>query len=416
MPYLLNHKDYFITVDNKARQGLFYQLYGSTGFSRPLQIQPTPSSCFCATLDQANRLHVFSQNSKKQIVHYTFLEGPTENTIILDDSKDTYKFDNLIAHEMNSRLHLFYTATRPNTHSLSLIHQLVSSGPVPVDHLISNFSPLLPLKFMGQDDSIYIFYLALENNIYSINTLHYSQEGPIHTTLVTSEFPINDFDVIVSDGIFHIVYLQDVYGNGQMIYANSYSNSRLPIYASNLVASPSIYSYLNHLWISYMDNNVLYTMLSINQGHSFSSPIVSSLQDNLNQYTYINTKPTSLVANSLYASIQNKVKLATIASIDVEGIHPDLGINTELDLLLDGLNFSSPVTSSLLNSPSLNIQSPQPTIFPEEVIETSAPTPQETQSILSATQAFMNQVQPFNAEPLYPQENSTHQVFSIKEP
>lgn len=398
MPYLLNSNNAFIIVDNKARQGLFYQLYSSTGFSRPFQIQSSPSDCYSATLDSHDYLHVVVQTSRKQVMHYTYLGGSGSPDFILDDSRGIYNFSNFMIYELNNRMHFFYTALKPNTRTYSLIHQTLNNGPGSVDPLITDFTPTLPLKSIFQDGTVHIFYVTAKEDGYYLNTLTYSGSAAHSTPLVRCQFPIVDFDICVINGIYHITYTQDAYGNHQLIYTNSLLSSQLSIHLSNQLGSPCISSYLGHIWISYLDNNILYAVLSVNNGQSFSLPIKSSIQDNLYQYTFFNTKPHSFIASTTYAGVSNKVRLAIISSIDVEQIHPDTPANQELDLLLDGLSYS------MNDIPSAQPVS-MPTYLPEP--EPAAPLPSNisspkhsSKSVLSAAQAFMNEMTLFDAQPI----------------
>lgn len=431
MPFLLSSKNFFIIVDQKARQGLFYQIYSSTGFSRPFQIQSFSSNCYTATLDYQSNLHVIAQNAKNQIIHYNLLEGTNTPTLLLDDSRDIYKFSNLMTYELDRKLHLFYTAIRPNTQTYSLVHQLTQQPSAPIDHLITNFNPTLPLKSICHDNQVDIFFVTSNEQGYSLNCITYPSPSSAAYKLITCEFPITSFDVCFIGGVYHITYTQDIYGNYQLTYANSQNFRALPLHASSQLGNPCILSYLGHLWITYLDNGVLYTLLSINNGQSFSSPVRSSLQDNLYNYTYYSTRSTSLSAGSLYAMVSSRVRLAIISSIDTEEIHPDLPANIELDLLLDGLSLAAFNNFSSANTPvSRPNPTPISTPIPEPMPEPSSPyskafvlpetmpnqdltkeaTPtgdspviprkKPRNSILSATKAFMNETPTFDAPPI----------------
>ncbi|MGL6173284.1 MAG: hypothetical protein ACRC1P_01560 [Cellulosilyticaceae bacterium] len=414
MPFLLNAKNSFIIVDNKPRQGLFYQLFNSTGFSRPLQIQPALSNCYTATLDSNDSLHVVAQNNRNQIVHYTYIDSHAHSTLLLDDNKDIYKFSNLILHSLGDSLHLFYTALRPNTNTYSLLHQQIDHGPSPIDHLLASFNPLTPVKSLYQNGIIYLLFITAQSDAYSLNCLSYSSSGVYSSVLLSSEFPIIDFDICLIDNVYHITYIQDTYGNYQLLYFNSQVARSTQLYTSNQLGSPCIFKYLGFLWINYLDNDSLYTLLSTNIGVSFSSPVKASLQNNLAKYIYYTTSPSSLEATHMYATVFNKVRLAIVSSIDTDGIHPDILPNTELDLLLAGLSFSSQFQSSY-SQPSQPISSPthsSSTVSPAEqrasttyiakpINMPTSQTASKPNSVLSAAQAFMNEVNMFDAQPIY---------------
>lgn len=428
MPFLLSSKNYFIIVDQKAKQGLFYQLYSSTGFSRPFQIQSFSSNRYTATLDAQEKLHVIAQNAKNQLIHYILLEGNNTSNLLLEDSKDIYKFSNLITYELNNQLHLFYTALRPNTQTYSLVHQLPQQNSSAIDHLITSFNPILPLKSICHDNQIDIFFTTFNEGSYYLNCITYPGSSATTYSLVTCEFPITSFDVCFINGIYHITYTQDVYGNAQLTYMNSQTVRPLPLHVSAQLGSPCILGYLGHLWVTYLDNDILYTLLSIDEGRSFSSPVKSSLQDNLYNYTYYSTKSNSLYASSLYASVFNRVRLAIVSSIDTEDIHPDLSPNTELDLLLDGLSLSlshnhipstrpepTPISESPPPSPygkTFTLPETMPGLTSDGELPVSSEQPptvtaakkSPNNSLRSATKAFMNELPVFDALPINPEE------------
>lgn len=426
MPFLLSSKNYFIIVDQKSKQGLFYQLYSSTGFSRPFQIQSFASNCYTATLDEQDKLHVVAQNAKNQLIHYTFLDGNATSNLLLEDNKDIYKFSNLMIYELRNQLHMFYTAIRPNTQSYSLVHLRPQQNTSAIDHLISSFSPTLPLKSISHDHQVDIFFTTANDEGYSLNCITYPGTLDTAYSLVTSEFPITSFDACFVNGIYHITYTRDVYGNSQLIYMNSLTANPLPLHLSNQLGEPCILNYLGYVWVTYLDNDILYALLSMDNGHSFSSPVKSSLQGNLYNYTYYSTKANSLYANSLYASVFNRVRLAIVSSIDTEEIHPDLIPNTELDLLLDGLSLALSSSSKEVNTPPQSSNaSPMPTspynktfVLPETMPGSSSPnklpstlepsassgTKKSPPSALrSATKAFMHEQPIFDAPPINPE-------------
>lgn len=410
MPFLFNAKNSFVIVDNKPRQGLFYQIFNSTGFSRPLQIQPALSNCYTAMLDSDETLHVVAQNQRNQIVHYTYTEGHSHSTLLLDDSKSIYKFSNLILYSMNDSLHLFYTALRPNTSNYSLVHQKIDNGPSPVDHLLTSFNPLTPIQSIYQNNTIYLLFVTAHNDTYCLNCIAYSASGVYSSILFSSEFPIIDFDVCLIDNTYHITYVQDIYGNYQLLYFNTNLTAPIRLTASSQLGSPCVLSYLGYLWITYVDSGSLYTLLSTNSGLSFSTAIKASLQDNLSKYIYYSSTPSSLIASHMYATTLNKIRLAIVSSIDIEGIHPDITPNTELDLLLAGLDFTNQTNSNYSPTPQtikkthvVNVPiDPNPTMPPiTSPINPLSSRPDKPKSVLSAAQAFMNEVNMFDAQPIY---------------
>ncbi|MHC1748532.1 MAG: hypothetical protein AB9856_09150 [Cellulosilyticaceae bacterium] len=337
MAFLLNNEQSFIVVDTHPRQGIFCQFYNQGGFSRPIQIQPTVHSNYSATLDSLGTLHIVSQNNKNQVSHFSYLNGHYTKQIILEDPTESYKFSNLSLHYFNNALHLFYVACTPVGSSYALIHQILDSDKI--ETLLELPSPQINLKIFNTDDLIYIFYIE-NNNDFTLKCITLSSSNTNQFDVLTSTLPIKDYAICLDANSIHIVYEKEIYGKYQLLYTNTTHRTE-QLFSTNVISCmPCIFSYSKGMWVTYLEDGTLKARLSIDNGNLFSMPIATSLQENVLRYNYYSGNSNSLNANSMYAASNNLLRLAVVASLDTEGIHPDIKHNIELELLLDGMSIT----------------------------------------------------------------------------
>lgn len=384
MPFLLRTPERFIIVDEKPRQGVFYQTYNKEGFLRPALIHPGTALSYSATLDPHNDLHVVVQNANHQTTYYHTLESMPTKRIILEDTRSLYQFENMSIQFLKDNAHLFYTVVHPNGHGRSLVHQSLDTNTPQATHLITQLPMNCQISYYLVNNTLYILYPTYEEG-YNLNCLTFTEETYESRTLVHSDIPIIDWNVCLHDGKLYVLFTTDSYGHPafHLIDTGTLKNLVIPLPAS--ATSPTLLSYLDCLWIHYKEGDKLYTLFGVPEQEIFSIPVVSSLQSPATCYQYYSLDHDSFNASSVYANLMSTLRLATLSSIDVKNIHPDLPTNLELALLLEGLSLlSTPTVStptSVAQTPPIHTPSPSPA---------SSPLP-TAQSISQAAQAFMNE-------------------------
>ena len=128
--------------------------------------------------------------------------------------------------------------------------------------------------------------------------------------------------------------------------------------------------------------------ISVDQGITFSLPVPCSLQNNIHLCHFQSPTTHSLVAQELYASISSTFKLCTIAMIDIDGLHSEVGIAPELELLLEGFLFASRQPSPPQVSPAPSPSTP--TVSSPTKPRYTTP-PSSYHSVENAKNAFMEQ-------------------------
>lgn len=384
MPFLFRSPDRFIIVDEKPRQGVFYQTYNKEGFLRPALIHPSGALSYSATLDSHNNLHVVVQNANHQTTYYHSLETTPSKRIILDDTRSLYQFENMSIQLLGDIPHLFYTVIHPNGHGRSLVHQTLDTTTPEVTHLITNLPLNCQISYYLINDTLYILYPLYEEG-YTLNCLTFTENAYEAKMLVHSDIPIIDWNACLHNGRLYVLFTTDSYGHPAFHLLDSLTLKDLIIPLPANATSPSLLSYLSCLWIHYKEGDKLYTLFGVPQQEIFSIPVLSSLQTPMTLYQYYSLDHDSFNASSIYASLMSTLRLATLSSIDVKDIHPDLPTNLELALLLEGL--------SLLGTPTVPTPPPvaqTPPLHTPSANPTSSPLP-TAQSLSQAAQAFMNE-------------------------
>ncbi|MGL4344532.1 MAG: hypothetical protein ACRCTE_04980, partial [Cellulosilyticaceae bacterium] len=334
MPFLFYHNQSFTLVSHKSKQGLFYQNYTQKGFSRPFMLHNYPTTVYASAIDPSGTLHIVSQTSKSQITYFKIQEAQVTKQLILEDTKNIYSFSDLALHFLQGQLYLFYTALHPDTSTRSLLCQILSRD-AQIFTVIPTLSTEPALGIYQIGDTLSILHLAKESSY----TLHHTMmDTHTHTEqLLTSNLPLSHFNICRHGNDLHLLYILDNFGRSQLVYVNPKRNVPIVLKTSAAIQNPCIFYYLNYIWITYMENNVLYGLLSLDDGATFSTPIRCSFQSNLDCYQFMSDNPSLINGSSLWAGLLNTIRIPIVSNLDVTGIHPDLSPNTELELLIDGI-------------------------------------------------------------------------------
>ncbi|WP_070000843.1 hypothetical protein [Cellulosilyticum sp. I15G10I2] len=337
MSFLLNFNSSFSVVDNNSKYGIFCQLYNHTGTSRPLQVQTLNCNDYSATMDAKGNLHVIAMPTRYQILYFCYENGHYSKKTLVENTTETYAFSNPIIHSINNQLHAFYLSNRVGSNAYAIVHQTLNASSV--ETLLDTNYTLKSIKSFSYQNSIYIFYM-IQNDDYLINCLKITGSQKEEMTLLTSKLPICDFSVCINETHIDLAYVAELHGKYQLVYYNCGTNLSTPLCHTLSPSNPAIFWYKDYLWINYLEDNKLYALLSIDSGNTFSSPVLTSIQNNTGRYGFITNKECSLRCTELYASVTNSVRINTLFTIDFDHIHLDSKVPLELELLVEGLTLS----------------------------------------------------------------------------
>ena len=403
MPFLLRTPNSFMIVDEKPRQGIFYQVYSKEGFLRPTLIHTGNCLAYSATLDEANQLHVIAQSTNNQMTYYRFLEsGPTKR-LILEDTRGLYHFKNMSIHYLGGKAHLFYTVIHPNGHARSLVHQDLENTTPQVQNLVTNLPLDCQISYYLVGATLYILYPVYEEG-YQLNCLIFTGDTYEIKTITRSNSPIVDWNTCLHNDLLYVLFTTDTYGHPHFHLTDLTNLQDKMISLPGTAISPTLLSYLDCLWIHYKEHEKLYTLFSIPEQDMFSIPVLSSLQTPVSLYHYYSLDRQDFNASAVYANLISTLRLATLSAIDIKDIHPGLPSNIELALLLEGLSLRT--TSQIMPTPTQPTFTPLPTSHTAPPTTTSSPLlqpitfdaplefntpPTSTHTVKDAVKAFINE-------------------------
>ena len=368
MAYLIyTQKKQLLLINYSVKSGLYSQTLSPNGLSRPLIIHRNHTSQYSATIDQQQDLHIITQPSSEQIIHLHYKDNQLTRNIILEDPKGIYHFSNLHVAASKEHVHLFYTANQPIGDSCDLIHHILCSESKSEPYPIMSFSPTnLDFRYMTNQDVIYILYSDVSDQ-YNLYLMSYENNQWAAAQLVSSSaFPIDDFQFCMDNlGTIHLVYVQEKYGRYHLLY-KKYQNGTwcddILLHTTSSNMRPSIFTYHRGLWVTYVANNQLQMILSMDGGNNFSQSVTCSAQEGeLERCDFVwapGALPDSFNSNMLYTFISSTMRIGVIAPIDMIDLHPDMAPNTELELFLDGVFYSSAQTPA--QRPAQTLASPVP--------------------------------------------------------
>ncbi len=401
MSFLLNFNNNFSVVENNSKYGVFCQLYNHTGVSRPTQIQSLNCNDYSASMDDKGNLHVISMPTRYQILYFCYENGHYSKKTLIENTTETYAFSNPIIHCINNQIHAFYLSNRVGSNAYSIVHQTLNSSSV--ETLLDTNYTLQGIKSFSYKNSIYIFYM-IKNDYYLINCLKITDNIKEEMTLLISKLPICDFSVCINDHHIDLVYVAELHGKYQLVYYNCETKLSNALCHTLSPSNPVIFWYQDYLWVNYLQDNKLYVILSIDAGNSFSSPVLSSIQNNISRHVFITNKDCSLRCTELYASITNSVRINTLFTIDFDHMHHDSKIPLELELLIEGLTLSQKSSSQTAQLIEENIRLQEEnkllkTKYERPFVPTPSGEESMSSSVKSAANAFMEELSSWDAPP-----------------
>ncbi len=334
MSYVCYNNDCFIFLDASIRGGLFCKFFYPSGKVKSYTLQPSSTSHYSMALGTLGEVNIVSVYNGTSLYLYNFIGSQLNKKLIASAPEGGYFIHPYIYLHNNSMNIIYISYT--NGSEYSIYHQNLEDG---TPHLIGTLSDLpLEVRYMTTHNCAYISYInptePTNINIIKVDPSLRSSQIDVSTfTLFSHSDPITDYSLLVLENTFHISYVikkDDIYN---LYYkCGSYN---LYLSSSNSPISPTIFYYLNGIWVNSIIDNKLYTMLSMNMGKSFSIPVLSTFRTNPKKSTFIYHNLKYLSANELYVCTDHSFKLCTISSIDFEGFHPNMSHPVELDLLLE---------------------------------------------------------------------------------
>ncbi len=333
MSYVCYHNKNFIAIDSSLRNGVFCRFFPSDGKTKSIVLQSTPTIHYSATLSGEGNLEIIIISQGSQLYYYKYAGAQFQKSLLLTAENST-SFMHPFLYTQNQISQFLYTIQFSTSH-YQLHHQIIGEG---TNALIATFkqSPLQP-KYVTTLSGVYFFYIE-KQDVYTLNCIKIEANQVSTYCYLRSETPLIDYSICIVHNAVHVCYVLEKDHTYNLYYLNSISTQINFLTSSHTPMAPVIFYYYHGLWINTFINEQLHLLLSMDLGASFSIPLLCSIQSHLQRSLFISTSLKYLIASELYISLDHSIRLCTLSTIDIEGLHRALP--AELDLLLEGLSLN----------------------------------------------------------------------------
>ncbi|OON96822.1 MAG: hypothetical protein ATN31_01645 [Candidatus Epulonipiscioides saccharophilum] len=334
-----------LTKIEKVKQNLIAQVFGVTGISKTITLITNCSDDFCSITDDSGTIHTMAKNLKGQMIYITCKNTNVKRTLLFEELDGQFIFSNFHLIYLNKILYFFYTAYEQATETKTLLQQIITLQQPSVESIVTNFTAN-EFSCLATAEAIFILFQSEENS-HEIQCLTLTANEIKLEPIISSDLPILEYTATLINKDIHIVYLQNMYGQNQLIY--SVGDHAVALATALRLENVTLLKYLDCLWINFLDNGILYTVLSVDNGQSFSSPAKSSIQGNLFLARITFQSDLPLDVNNIFFQVGTSVRMAVISHLDTIGIHPDLPENVELEMFMEGMMVKNQQQNAVLN-------------------------------------------------------------------
>lgn len=334
MPYAFYHDHNFSVVDSTTKNGVFYQFFSSSYSPKPIPIQFQGTKEYSAHMSPDGRLYVAAMPDAFHLNYYTLENNRFIKNSLVSNKVSNYHLSTPMIYTLHNQPFIIYLSNQLHSNTYNFVHENLSQPNLTT--LLTLYTQPEQIKYYLSSNVLYIFYVTFDE-VYHLNALCISSDRSWVNSYIQSSFPIADYSICIDDDTIHIVYAAELHGKYQLIYCNPTANLVTPLMTTQYPSNPSVFIYYHALWINALIDHKLHMMISMDEGQTFSIPVLCSIQNNIHRCHVLIQKSSSLTANELYLSLGPNIKLCTIAMIDFEHFHSDSFIPPELELLLEGL-------------------------------------------------------------------------------
>ncbi len=397
MSFILHTNHTFLLVSQNNKYGLFCQLFTANGVTRPLSLQPTATSYYSATLDADGNPHIVCLPTSYKLTYFYYENSHFLKKNLVELPSDTTTLSWPLIHFLGGTIHLFYLTYKASSHMYAFLHTQLDSNKTEILFETSSMPQLF--KSSSSDDKIYIFYV-LSQPTPCIRCLEFGPSGLNQQNLLTCATPLVDYSFCFYEGDLHLCYVTEENSQYALYYTEPAQEVLTLISTTVSSPMPTLFGYYHQLWLNTLNANKLHVQLSVDGGQSFSVTVPSSLQGSTSRYIFISSEKFMLDVYEVYASIQNTIRISTLAALDIEHIHYDTELPIELELLLEGLRLSSSSCSQANSLALENAQLKGTLANLEAKLARPSEPPRPSTTVHSATAAFMKEMPQWDVPPL----------------
>ncbi len=335
MSYVCYYNKNFILIDSSVKNGVFCRFFSPNGKSKSLLLQSTPTTDYSANLTADGKPEIVVMPDSSHIYYYTYAGTQFNKTSLITAESNT-SLKHPLLYTQNNISQIVYLSQKSSQYQL--MHQILGEGN---SRVLATFHQCpTQIKYYRTPTALYCFYL-LKGDHCSLNCIKIETNNVSTLCYLQSEKLITDYSICLRGNEVHICYVLESLRNYQLYYVNPFSFQISPLTSSPTPMAPVIFYYYHGLWINTLIDNKLHLLLSVNSGESFSIPVPCSIQNHLQRSFFVSPPLNHLTAHEVYISLDNKLKLCTLSTIDFEGFHEYNLVPVELELLLEGLSLNS---------------------------------------------------------------------------
>lgn len=284
---------------------------------------------FSVYLDHQDNIYLFCQDVSGNIILYQYSSKGWESQVLLYSKNgfiDSLYFDTVIQGE---DIYLFYNLKDPNSNRHALVQQIAISGkqwnnPSLVDYIYPiNKNPFS--VYQNTKNDIYLYYQKKKED-YLLGYKKYS-----HSIKAWRDFYcfdsghfsyIDESTLINNNDIFNLYIKKEKYYSILFFKAKNEEIWKEPkkIFEKNDISSCSLFMIDDHLWITWICNDKLYSCYSTDMGDTFSeasihlidsptAPTKANYQSNYLQ------EQKRLSANEIYINTNNQIEFLIIPEV-----------------------------------------------------------------------------------------------------
>lgn len=384
----------FFFIDSSAKNGVFCRFFSPNGKSRSLLLQNTHTMDYSAHLAPDGKPEMVILSDAAHIYYYTYA-GTQFTKTLLTTAENNAVLKHPFLYMQNHTSQMVYLSKQPSRYQL--LHQVIGQESTKVLVTFEQCPTLI--KYYQTPTALYCFY-SLKEDDYSLNCLKIESDHLTTLRYLQTDKAIADYSVCVREEEVHVCYVLEAIGRYQLYYINPLNHQVISLTSSSMPMSPAIFFYYHGLWVNTLIDNKLHTLLSVNDGENFSIPVPCSIQNHLQRSSFISSPLNHLNAQEVYISLDTKLRVCVISSIDVVGLHEHSSFPVELELLLEGLSLSHHgQPNEALLAENARLKQEIDLLKRQAALASNKSLPKSKSNITSAASSFMEELTSWDLPP-----------------
>lgn len=326
--------------------GISYQVLKQNKWSEKNTIYKNGTENFSVVLLNNDNIYIFCQDISGSIILLIYDGAEWKQHVLLNRKNSNMDSVYFYATIFKNDFHLFYNICEKSANRDILVHQVAYKGEKwSSPKLIDNIKPLEDVPFIIRTDgkdNMYILYQTNKSG-FNLGYKRFSSEGYIWSefhTIDKSDLGYLDYSFMIANNMVHLLYTKKEKYYNQLIYCTKKNDWKVPVLISedDKMSSCSLFVLDEHVWVTWIAGDKLYSSYSVDFGESFSKPVMHEELEStmLNKVIYqsnVEKEKNNLEVNEVYMDSENEVRILVIPQILPSIVNLDTTINEEKNLL-----------------------------------------------------------------------------------